>query len=95
MVVIADTHYIPYFTRTDGRVQRAVCGEMIHAVDHTPEPTCPQCKAWIDADAATAAQYESVERHAAALFGTDEPSAPMRLNTFDPLKHYTAKGGAR
>jgi hypothetical protein len=98
MVILADTHYIPYFTRADGKVQRAVCGEMIHAVDHTSDPTCPQCKAWIDADAAEAAQFETVEQHAEALFGAADPDArPVfaRDPTFEPLAGYRPKGSRR
>lgn len=98
MVVVADSHYIPHFTRTDGRVQRAVCGEMIHAVDHTAEPTCPRCKAWIEADAAEAAQYETVEHHAEARFGAPDPDTrPVfaRDPNFDSLANYRPRKDVR
>lgn len=85
---MGETHYLPYFTRSDGRVQRAVCGEMIHAVDHTAEPTCATCRRWLDADAAEAAQFESVDDQAIALFG--EPSTASPVFARDPQFASTA-----
>lgn len=46
------THYIPPFTRRQADdSQEAVCGRWV--VASTPEPTCPECQAWIQADADT------------------------------------------
>jgi hypothetical protein len=98
MVLHADTHYIADLSRSDGRVQRSVCGAMIHVVDHTASPSCAQCKAWIEADAADTAQYETVEAHAEALFGaarsgrTPDLRARSELRTTRHLS--TAKGRA-
>lgn len=47
------THYIPSFTRP-GRdrwnQQQAVCGEWVDVTDHTNEPTCATCAAWLVQD---------------------------------------------
>ena len=44
------THYIPYFTQYRMDRQRAVCGLFINEKAHSPEPSCPQCLAWIQQD---------------------------------------------
>ncbi len=46
------THYITYFTdrRRDGR-QLSACSAWVTILDYSTEPTCPACKAWLDADA--------------------------------------------
>ena len=41
------THYLPYFTQYRLHQQRAACGVFIEEKDHSPEPSCPQCLAWI------------------------------------------------
>jgi hypothetical protein len=69
------THYIPYFAlearvfrgRTPRRLQ-AVCGETIEATTSTNEPTCPGCRAYLDAD-----PYK--DKTAADVFGTDEAAS--------------------
>ena len=57
------THYLPYFTTRRHGGQQAVCGRVIDAHEHSPDPTCPKCQAWIDADekeaAALAAQWDA------------------------------------
>lgn len=92
---MATTHYIPFFTRSDGRVQRAACGQMVHAVDHTAEPTCAECKRWLEADAAEAAQFETVEDQVEALFGSSADAPPVTLNTFSSVEGYRRPKGAR
>ena len=50
------THYIPAYTeRRLSRLQRAVCGVWIREQDHSAEPACAQCAAWLDADSREAA----------------------------------------
>jgi hypothetical protein len=55
------SHYIPYFAveasvaynpnAQPSRYLRAVCGAVVPFKDHTIEPTCPKCAAWLEADA--------------------------------------------
>lgn len=87
------THYIPFFTRTDGRVQRAVCGALIHAVDHTAEPSCDDCRRWLEADVAEAATFDSVEDQVTALFGepTNEPPVFARDPNFKSCDSYAVR----
>lgn len=40
-------HYLPAFTRTDGVRQQAVCGRYVFPMEHSTEPTCPACRAWL------------------------------------------------
>lgn len=66
------THYLPYFTERRRGALLAVCGASVAWDEHSPEPTCPQCAAWIDADekeaAALAAKWdrEDAAKRAAA-----------------------------
>jgi hypothetical protein len=46
------THYIPMFTARAGRLQQAACGEYAGSSEHSTEPTCPTCRAYLEADAA-------------------------------------------
>jgi len=46
------SHYIPYFTTENGPKRSTVCGLWIDKRDHTAEPTCPDCQAWLADDAA-------------------------------------------
>jgi hypothetical protein len=43
----APTHYIPPFTRVNGRQQETVCGLWIREREFSREPTCPACAAWL------------------------------------------------
>lgn len=63
------SHYIAYFTversaaynpnGEPSRQLRAVCGEWIDYTDHTAEPTCPACVAWLEKEAADDAETEA------------------------------------
>ncbi len=44
---MADTHYIPAFTEVRNGTQRTVCGAYVTFRAHSPEPTCPECAAWL------------------------------------------------
>lgn len=68
------THYVAYFTverstfrgRTPTR-QQAVCGEFVERGEHTAEPDCPVCAAWLQQEAADEAEtfaalgYEQIQ----------------------------------
>jgi hypothetical protein len=47
-----DTHYIPPYTRINGRHQETVCFLWITAAEHSNEPTCQTCARWLEQDAA-------------------------------------------
>jgi uncharacterized paraquat-inducible protein A len=49
------SHYLPAFTTRRQRVQMAACGTFINPEEHSQEPTCARCKAWLDADTEEAA----------------------------------------
>ena len=60
------THYLPYFTQYQRDRQRAVCGAFITEKDHSAEPSCPQCLAWIQQDTIdTLALVDKWDREAA------------------------------
>ncbi len=50
------THYIPYFTREYGRQRETVCGAHVLPSEHSTEPNCPACRAWLVQDAADEAE---------------------------------------
>lgn len=56
------SHYVPFFTiersgaynrgGKPSRYLRAACGELVsYPKDHSAEPTCPQCVAWLEKEA--------------------------------------------
>lgn len=92
------THYIPAFTRENGRVQQAVCGVYVHKRDHSVQPTCLDCLKYLVAEDAKSAQYGSVEEEADALFGPLDPLAKpifARDPNFDACAGYAPKKGRR
>lgn len=56
------THYIPIFTTLYHGQQRAVCGETVNQWQHSAEPSCPACLAYLlaerDEDEETAVALE-------------------------------------
>lgn len=58
------THWIPPFTRINGRKQEASCGAWVTARDHSNEPSCPACAAYLQQDA-------SDTRKAVDVFGEE------------------------
>lgn len=56
------THYIACFPERDGRWQRSVCGQSarFQVIDHSTEPTCPRCAAWLEADHEQATALEAL-----------------------------------
>ena len=66
------THYIPAFTRQNGRTQQAACLLYIRPSEHSNEPTCPECAAWLAADVADPRTGEDV-------FGTAEECRTAHL----------------
>jgi hypothetical protein len=47
-------HYVPFFAVPRGRLHMAVCGRIVSMLEHSAEPDCPKCKAWVEADDAEA-----------------------------------------
>lgn len=45
------THYVPYFTVRRSRWLKTVCGVFVKREQHATEPTCPQCAAYLTAEA--------------------------------------------
>lgn len=60
------THFIPPFTRRNGRKQEAVCGEWIEAKEHASPPTCAQCLQWVNEEPKTLEELEAKQEE---LFG--------------------------
>lgn len=91
------THYIPAFTEINGPKQRAVCGVWIRQRDHVCEPSCADCARWLNADAAEAAKFGSVEEQAVALFGEPTPAPPVfaRDPEFSSTAAYATRKAAR
>lgn len=69
------THYIPAFTEVNGRSQLSACNKWIPADEHSAEPTCPTCKAYIEDGCR--------ELSADDVFGAFDPLAVV--GAFDPL----------
>lgn len=67
------THYVAYFAEPHARYRTAVCGAHVFMSDHSVEPTCPACAAWLAADEAEAKQLqlkwdaEEAEKRAALI----------------------------
>lgn len=61
------THYLPPFLIVHGRQQQAACGAWVRKAQHSTEPTCPACSAYLMAEAADT-------RSAEELFGTPDPA---------------------
>jgi hypothetical protein len=46
------THYVPWFTVQQGdRLAYAACGRFILRTEHSVEPSCPHCQAYLEAEA--------------------------------------------
>lgn len=46
-----DTHYIPYFTRSNGPKEQAICGRYVRVYEVAPTghaPTCPECLTYVE-----------------------------------------------
>lgn len=61
------THYCPMFTERQRHMEKAVCGAWVDPrCDHSTEPTCPTCKAYLLAEPQTP---EAAAAEAERLFG--------------------------
>ena len=99
------THYVPAFTYRNGQKERAACGRYVRAKELAPRetaPTCPDCLAFVEADAAeaerlTALYGDDVDAQAEALFGSPNPLArPVSARSdFDVLAGYSPRKGVR
>lgn len=66
------THYSPFLCERQRGMEKAVCGAWIDPrCDHSTEPTCPTCKAYLLAEPKTA---DEAAAEADRLFGTPDPS---------------------
>ena len=54
------THYIPAFTRENGRQREAACGAWVRRAEHSCEPSCPTCKAYLESETADTRTAEEV-----------------------------------
>lgn len=65
------THYLAAFVTVSrdraARIQQAVCGAFIGPGDHSREPECSTCAAWL-------AQDTTDDRSGEDLFGTPDPA---------------------
>lgn len=53
------THYIPAFTRENGRTREAVCGTFVPLAAHAVEPSCVSCAEWLVAGPSREAEDEA------------------------------------
>ena len=70
------SHYISDFTSRRHTIRLAVCGKLIDTREHSPEPDCEKCSAWVDAD----------EKEAATLAARwDEEAEAERIARIRPM----------
>lgn len=70
--MINQTHYIPAFTARNGHDQQAACGRWVRATEHTAEPSCPNCRAYLEQDA------EDDTKTAEEMFGPSDSSQTVK-----------------
>ena len=73
------THYLPPFTRLRGVHQQAACGKFILPQEHSAEPRCAACKAYVEREATLDAAMEAT---AAEPF---DPAGAVDYVDFDPV----------
>lgn len=78
-----DSHWIPPFTERNGRFQLAACNIWIREDEHSAEPTCPTCKAYLDDNCR--------ELSAEDVFGVFDPTTVVKHVPFDPCSDYTER----
>lgn len=72
------THYFAVFAERDERWKRSVCGQStrFQTLEHSAEPTCARCQAWLTADRDGAAALEALwAREADREHARKEPHA--------------------
>ena len=76
--------YVPAFTEQNGRLQKAACGRwVVTKTEHSTEPTCDQCKTYLEAEAATE------DMTAEDRFGPpNPPGSTIKHVDFDPCAGY-------
>ena len=50
------SHYVPAYTEVNGRHQKAACGAWVTPREHSSEPDCDACHAYLLAEADTYAE---------------------------------------
>ena len=81
------THYLPAYTEVNGRQQKAACGRWIRAQEHSNEPTCDGCHAYVESEAATA--HLTAED---VFGGPPDPATTVKHVPFDTLAGYRPRG---
>lgn len=78
------SHYIADYASQHQHLRLAVCGKLIDTREHSPEPDCEKCSAWVDAD----------EKDAAALAAQwDEEAEAKRIARIRPLTRQERQQG--
>ena len=80
------TCYIPAFTTIHQRLQMSICGRIIDQREHSSEPTCPRCRAWLEADEAEAKALSALWDREAADKAEARSRPPTRLTRHEQLE---------
>jgi hypothetical protein len=72
------TCYIPAFTRRNGRKQETACRRWILPHEHSDNPTCPDCAAYVAAELAD-------DRTPDDAFGREAPGQAVPYVDYDPI----------
>lgn len=82
------THYLPYFGPQHATLQYAACGTLIRPREHSIEPTCPECRMYVE----NTGEVPSADD----LFGSAVHDTPNDVEPeFDPCANYRAERSAR
>lgn len=79
----AETHYILPITERNGRFQLSACNRWVLDRDHSTEPTCATCAAYLLDDSRELSTEDVVAR-----FGDFSPAAIVKANHFNPTAGY-------
>lgn len=68
------SHYLPAYTRQNGRRYQAACGQYVEMRAHSAEPTCETCRLYVLAEADTDASMAELAAEAdVAVRDNDTP----------------------
>ena len=79
------THYLPAYTRARRNLLQAACGEYVRPGQHSAEPDCAVCQAYVLAEADFDAAMEATASEPI------DPTTIVRHVEFDPLAGYRPK----
>ena len=74
------SHYVPAYTEINGGREKAACGALVTPREHSTEPDCDACQAYLSAEADT---YEETARALGVEF-LPPATTETRLTTVDP-----------